>query len=237
MGSKKKVVAPRAAPPPVEEPEFLRINIADLIPTYDRDLGDNPNVMGESDFLSLKAFMKSGVLQTILVHAEPGKRGKYRIDDGHHRYWAALDEKIDTLPALASKHSSALAKLAGIGMNRLRGDIDLAAAGNVARQVLEETQWTLEQISIPTGLSVAELEALTQEASDGADDVLEDLGSTAAMGEDEGATNDKPFVLEISFTNRDDYKFARRALKKAAGKGGDLARGLLTIVGKDEDAS
>ena len=55
------------------------------------------------------------------------------------------------------------------------------------------------------------------------DEGLEDTDSDAPAA--------KPFSLEILFTNRDDLKRAKRALKKAAGKTGDFAKGLLRLIG------
>lgn len=214
----------------------IEVDVTNLVPRYTRET--DPNKMSDSEFAALKALMKTdGSLETILITLKQGTKDTYLIINGHHRYWAAQDIEMKKLPAMLISANKAKAILLGIGMNRIRGDLDLSLAGSEIQEVMEaSSKITMEQIAINTGLSVEEIEALTQQAGEGADDLLEELGDDMKGGtdDDDENVNLKPFVLEIQFPDRDTYKLARRKLKRAAGKGGDLARGLLTLLGEDD---
>lgn len=221
----------------------MTIKWADLVPTYTRE--SNPNKMTASEFDALVGLMRAeGFLQSILVVPAKGKKGKWVIVDGHHRYWAA--EVLDKRPvqAMVMKAGTTVdrASLVGIGMNRIRGEVDISLAGGVMQAAQEaNAAWTSETMSVLTGYSQDEIDAVTASAMSDSEDVLADLDLMPAASNDkdddldDGSVNAKPFVLEIAFRNKEDMRLARRKLRKAAGASKDLARGLLSILGEDED--
>lgn len=218
--------------------EQITIAWTDLVPRYTRE--NDPNKMTDSEFSALKALMAAeGSLETILVTPEKGKKGKYVIINGHHRYWASEEIGKIPLPAIVIPASAVKQSLLSIGMNRIRGDLDLARAGAVIQEALEASNLKMDQAALYSGLSMEEIEALTQQAGEDADDLLEELGDDMGGSplEDDGTINTKPYVLEITFADKTTYQLARRKLKKAAGKGGDLARGLLSLLGEEDVAA
>ena len=217
--------------------EQITVAWENLVPRYTRE--NDPNKMTDSEFSALKALMSAeGSLETILITPEKGKKGKYIIINGHHRYWASEEIGKIPLPAMVIPASAVKQALLSIGMNRIRGDLDLARAGTVIQEAMDASNMGIDQAALYSGLSTEEIEALTQQAGEDADDLLEELGTEmSGTQEDEGETNPKPYVLEITFADKDTYRLARRKLKKAAGKGGDLARGLLSLLGEEDAAA
>lgn len=219
-----------------EEPLAAQmIPLEDLIPTYTKET--NPNKMTDAEFTALTALIKAeGFMQSILVTPD-SKRGKFKIIDGHHRYWACQQAQKTEILAVVKPASAALASALGLGLNRIRGDLDLSMSGLVMQGVMETTSWTADQMALLTGFSQSEIDALTQQAHDGADELLEEV--SAALPEDEAELEgaEKPYVLEISFSDRAMYQLARRKLRKAAGASKDLSKGLLAVLGEDSDGA
>lgn len=213
------------------------IKLSDLVPTYTKDT--NPNKMSDAEFAALSSLIKAeGFMQSILVSPIDGKRGKFKIVDGHHRYWACQEVGKTEILAVVKPASAALASALGLGLNRIRGDLDLGMAGAVMQDVMSTTAWTVDQLALLTGFPQSEIDALTQEAHDNADEMLEDVGSALPEEENdlEGAA-EKPYVLEIAFADRASYQLARRKLRKAAGASKDLSKGLLAVLGEDSDGT
>jgi ParB/RepB/Spo0J family partition protein len=212
------------------------IPMGDLIPTYTRDT--NPNKMSDTEFTALTALIKAeGFMQSILVSPIQGKRGKFKIVDGHHRFWACQQAEKTEILAVVKPASEALAAALGLGLNRIRGELDLSLSGMVMQHVMEDTSWTVDQLALLTGFPQSEIDALTQQAHNDADEMLEEV--SAAMPEEEAELegSEKPYVLEISFADRALYQLARRKLRKAAGASKDLAKGLLAVLGEDNDGT
>lgn len=208
------------------------ISLKDLVPTYTRET--NPNRMSEAEFNALTSLIKAeGFMQSILVSPMPGKRGKYRILDGHHRYWACQQAQKTEILAVVKPASAALGAALGLGLNRIRGELDLGVSGLVMQQVMEDSDWTTDQMALLTGFSQSEIDALTTQAHNDADEMLEDVST--GLPEDEPEASAKPYVLEIEFSEKDLYQLARRKLRKAAGASKDLAKGLLAVLGEDAD--
>jgi len=222
----------------VSMPETLRVPIDTLVPRY-ATRAENPNRMDEDRFVLLKqAIAEEGFLQPILVTDLPDVPAAtrerldgpcFRIEDGHHRWWAAKEAGArEVLIVIRSNIVEARARLLGIGMNRLRGEVDLTAAA----QVIGEAQALLDlqpmELSMLTGFSTVELDTLLGTSED-VSDIL-DEGAQDVSDEDKHAAN-VTFVLEISFVDREKFKLAKRALRKA-GKG-DMMRGLLALLGEE----
>lgn len=209
--------------------------VKDLIPMYETREA-NPNKLDEERYAGLKALMAAnGCLQPILVHWKA--KGTLVIVDGHHRYWIAKELGWKSIDAIYIKDvDDAKVRAFSLAMNRARGDLDLTLSADVMRDIMIESGWDVTQLSQNTAFTEKEVEGLINAAKTFEDADLSDVG--AGVG-DEGAEApvDKPFVLEVAFSNKEDLKLVRRKLKKAAGKGGDLGRGLLNVLGEDDHGS
>jgi len=211
------------------------IPIKDLVPTYARET--NPNRMSDEQFASLVALIKAeGFMQSILVSPIPGSRGKFKILDGHHRFWACQEAGRGAVLAVIKPASESLGAAVGLGLNYIRGELDLSVSGLVMQQVMEDTSWTVDQLSLLTGFPQSEIDALTAQAHSDADEMLEDVSAAMPEGDEELEGSAKPYVLEIEFSDRALYQLARRKLRKAGGSSKDLAVGLLAVLGEDGDA-
>lgn len=205
------------------------VDVKDLVHTYTKE--NNPNQMDASTYSSLVELINAeGFLQPILV-TRKGK--KFKIVDGHHRVLAAQEIGIEKIPAVVTKVSDPKAAVLGIGMNNLRGDPDLAAVSRVLLETMEATNWEVSQLSLLSGMPAAEVEALTKQLDDDLEIIEDAAKSTIEEDKDEEKLNEKPYVLEISFSDKDTYRLVRRKLRKAAGKGNDLSVGLLSLLGED----
>lgn len=134
-----------------------------------------------------------------------------------------LDSAMDCVIARLSDEE---AKAVQIGMNRLRGELNL---GDVARTLADLTVagWSISDVGI-TGFDDREAEALIKSVLDAHDEVdpsMTELGSDEPPAEKKV----KPFVLELTFATKDELSRARRGLKKAAGKG-ELSQGLINLL-------
>lgn len=209
--------------------KVLEVNLKDL-----HEDPENPNRMAADDFaLLVNAVKQNGMLQPILVQREA--QG-FRIVDGHHRARAAEDAGFKKVWAVEWDGTPEMRAALGIGMNKLRGELDYGAVARVVAE-LAEAGWSPEQLTI-TGYSESEIDDLlkaTEEIT--AEDVMQGATSSGAFDEDEADVGRpaRPLVLELTFATRDELKKARAGLKKAAGKGQALGTGLLNLLGHDED--
>lgn len=202
-------------------------------PALLRDPPRNPNQMDEEMYrLLVEAIQTVGFLQPVLAE-EDADTGELIIVDGCHRVRAAKEIGLTAVPVLVGDFSEEpdLARAVQIGMNRLRGQLDLAS---VAKEVasLVDKGWSTAQLHL-TGFSGSELDDLLATTRRGDEHVLEGaVGAPPGLEdthEDEDASP-RPFTLELTFAQRRDLARVKRALKKAAGKGGELADGLLRIL-------
>lgn len=208
------------------------VSIDDLVPRY-ADAETNPNRMEPEKYdLLVRAIQQEGFLQPILVTETDD--GKWRIEDGHHRWWAAKQVGMKTVSVSIKKMDSDLlvagqAMLIGIGMNRLRGELDLAVATDIIREVQEVLALSIPDVSVLTGFTEDELNTLLADQTT-PEEILEDgAGSVNEVEENDSKT----YLLEINFTDREQFKLAKRKLRKL-GKG-DLSIGLLVALGEEGD--
>ncbi len=200
----------------------------------------NPNVMPTADFEALcAAVQKKGMIQPILVRKLEGKGAtaelvgpKYRVIDGHHRLRAAKVAGMEEIASVIYECTDAEEHMLRLAMNKLRGELDLTAAGHIFKE-LNEAGVELEALLL-TGFSESEMKDLISSVSQNIDvDVKMALPAADdyEVERDEGAA--KPLVLEIAFESAADLKRAKRGLVRAAGKGKDLAVGLFRLLGED----
>lgn len=215
-------------PESIGEPVLLDLDR--IVPVY-ASADENPNKMEPERFdLLVQAVERYGFLQAVLVRkfGSAGGKPRYQLIDGHHRYWAMQKARRTQLLAQIADVDDVQARALSLAMNRLRGDLDLRMSAEAIQSIVEITGWDIETVTVSTGFTAEEIDALLQKTALNAQDIL---GESLGEAEDERAPA-APFVLEIPFADRESYRLAKRKLKKAAGKGGDLARGLLNLLGE-----
>jgi ParB-like chromosome segregation protein Spo0J len=173
-----------------------------------------------------------GFLQPVL--AEENDLGELTIVDGVHRVRAAMDLGLASVPVIVGdfRDNPELARIVQIGMNKMRGELDLAA---VAHQVadLATAGWSIPDLQL-IGFSEGELEDLLASTRRRDQEVLGgSLGGspeTTAADEEDAASGTKPFTLELVFAKKTELARAKKGLRKAAGRGRDLSEGLLRLL-------
>lgn len=198
-----------------------------------REPPGNPNEMSEEELDRLvEAIRKFGFLQPVLVRPLNellGGMPVYELVDGVHRVRAARLAGLVELPCvLADAVTEHDARALQIGMNKLRGQLNLAEVANAISELVSGG-WTTAELVV-TGYSEDELNELVRVATtDETTDAL--AGAAATTPEEPEETPPKPYVLELEFATRAELQRVKRALRKAAGgKGRPLADGLLALV-------
>lgn len=209
----------------------------------------NPNRLAEPRYdLLIEAMLRVGHAQPAL--ARP-KDGAYEIVDGVHRTKAvrailAMDphaiedlERRRAVVDFQAAHTDGAvdcvvrdmtdeqARLVQIGMNKLRGELDLSAVADILAELegmgVEHSELTL------SGFTADEVADLISTTADFGEDIPPDVGGLPEEPKEEKV---KPFVLELTFRTRDELAKAKRGLRKAAGggKSPDLAKGLINLI-------
>lgn len=177
----------------------------------------------------VQSIKRVGFVQHILV-TSVGDR--WQIVDGHHRRRAMAQLGRTHVPAVVLEPGED-PRLVALALNRIRGETDLSVAAQVVTDLMEVMDASALDIS---GFSERELASLVDALEGPREPTLADLAE-AELPEpvEEPNPEDRPFVLELAFRSRADLNAAKRALRRAAGKGGDLADGLLRLAGGDEE--
>ena len=192
------------------------------------EAAENPNEMTDTQMLSLMEFMRQeGYLQPL--HVRPLDGSRYEIVDGHHRVRAAKELGLTTLPAVIEDVGPEKAMIRRIGLNKHRGELNLGLTGKHLKE-LHELGWEVDKLTI-TGFDVTEIGDLLKFSVPDE----EVMPKAVALPEPEPEQVAKPQVLELEFRNADEKRRAKKALKKAAGKNGTLADGLLRLLVEEGD--
>lgn len=187
----------------------------------------NPNAMGEEDFAQLVENMKRhGFLQPLLVRRADD--GHLHLVDGEHRMRAAKELGATQLPAVVCDKDEQVALALRIGMNKLRGSLDLSKVAHDAA-VLFERGWSLEELKL-TGYSAEELDDLISSTKPSEPELGGFDDPTGDMDDPDGEVEEKPWSLELKFATKKERDRCKRALKKAAGDAKDPGLGLLNLL-------
>lgn len=189
----------------------------------------NPNHMSDEQMAALvNAITVAGFLQPCLVRRLPD--GRYKIIDGHHRAAAAGKAGLAAVPCIIVETDDEAAAILQIGMNKLRGELNL---GEVARVIadLDAKGWTKPEL-VMTGFSEAELDDLLRAAQPATDEEVAagGLGTSDDAPPRDDTDPGGPFELTIPFGTKDELQRAKKGLRKAAGKGRELGEGLLSLL-------
>lgn len=183
----------------------------------------NPNQMGAEEYrLLVGAVRRVGFLQPILARPEGSK---LRIVDGVHRYRAAQETGMKLVPVVVGAFDDDEAMALQIGMNRLRGELDLAKVAESMNE-LADIGWSRDDLTL-TGFAADEVDALLRSVETETEDEI--LAGTSSPEPEEPV--DKTYLLEIAMPDVKSLRAARRRLKKLGG--GDLAKGLLALLEED----
>jgi ParB-like chromosome segregation protein Spo0J len=183
----------------------------------------NPNVMDPADYAMLeRAIEKVGFLQPVLVSKD------LEIIDGVHRTRAAKSLGINGIPCVVVDANSSTATALQIGMNKLRGELDLTRVTDSLLALTKEG-WGLAELTI-TGFSEDDIEALLHSvASPTETEVMQ--GSPEPETEPEESSVGT--VLEVEFHTKQELLSCKRQLRKLIGKGRPLGDAILLLLGRD----
>ncbi len=197
----------------------------------------NPNEMTDEDFAALvNAISSEGFLQPILGQEVPAEGGTFRlrIVDGVHRTRAARVAGLDSVPAvmLPPDYPAEKARLLQIGMNRMRGSLDLTAVAKTLADIESIGGFDLTLSGYPAD-EIDTLVMALQPVS--LDDLLSDDGGGPSANPDLSADEgtDKLYELTVAFSSAADLRKARSVLRKAGGKSKDMAAGFKRLAGME----
>jgi hypothetical protein len=207
--------------------ELKKVHLTALVEHWD----ENPNHMSEENYAALVASIRAdGFLQPILVC--PSKRkGWFDICDGHHRVKAAREAGLVTIDAVCTEVAELKGAALGIGMNRRRGELDLAEVAREAHKLVE-AGWTMADMVLSTGFDAEELDALLKTSQPEQDDIMG--GTIGPIGGDEDEPEVGAYHLDLVFDTKADLARARAALKRRTPPRCDLSGGLLVLIGEAE---
>lgn len=153
----------------------------------------------------------------------------HRLVDGVHRVLAARAAGLTEVPAVVVSVGADEAAALQIGMNRLRGELNLAEVAECLRD-LHDDGWSSEQLAM-SGFSGEELDALLRANMPTTEDVLGGgLGAPPTKDEDEEPAPERVWKLDLEFATRAQLMRVKKALRHAAGKGKPLGEGLLRLL-------
>lgn len=214
------------------------INIQELPIDQLEEDPDNANAMSEEHFAALVEVVgRVGMLQPVLVRKpdvmpRPPAKPKYKIIDGHHRVRAARAAGLTAVACVIATSDVASAKILQLGMNRLRGEMDLAGVARVFES-LHADGFGIDELAL-TGFGASEISDLLDSLQErNEEDILD-----GALGGTDDASNEppvaRPFILEVAFATKEELQRVKRALKRAAA-GGDMGEGLVNLVDGNGD--
>ena len=195
-----------------------------LVTALDDHPGRNPNVMLEDDYRRLvRAIQRVGFLQPVLVRACAS--GRFTIVDGHHRIRAARELGLEKVPCVVAEIDDDVALALQIGMNKLRGSVDLGAAGEIV-STLAEAGWSVEDLQL-SGYSDDELNELIKSARTSSEDVME--SADASLPDEDPQADILSFgafdVLQCAKAHRDRGR-GIAIIERVGGVGAGFGRGV-----------
>ena len=220
--------------------------------------GPNPNVMSEQDLQLLADNMRrTGCVQPVLARVLPGTdlppsvpgnddarwldTAALEVIDGSHRVEAARRAGFVEIPVTVASFSDERARALRIGMNKLRGELDLSAVGASLTQfadlaAIDGGQGDL-QLTGYGAEDIADLIAAVQPSDDEAN-AMAALGGVSNDAPEPAAPKERRYLLEVSFADKAQRDRCRRVLDGLGG--GDLRAGLLLALeqageGEDEE--
>lgn len=205
--------------------------------------GPNPNVMPPDEVAKLAQNMAvTGVVQPILVRVTTGplppvdgdasawasSTAPLEVVDGSHRKEAALMAHIRTVPVTVIQVSDAQARALRVGMNRLRGDLDLAVVGRMLKDLADASAEA--SVAALAGYDPSEVNdlILAVTPTNAELDAMAALGGATPPPAESGSSEERRFLLEVAFLQKGDRDRVKKRLKELGD--GDAAQGLFTLL-------
>jgi ParB-like chromosome segregation protein Spo0J len=187
----------------------------------------NPNVMETRDAELLeRAIRQVGFLQPILVRELPD--GHREIVDGVHRVRAAKKAGLAKVPCVVvSDFDDSLATAMQVGMNRMRGELDLSRVAQSLSSLANEG-WSIPDMAL-TGFGEDEIAALLKSTANLSEEEIM-TGNAEPELEDAPKEELENTTLEIEFVTKKEMQAAKRKLKKIAGKGNPLGNAIIQLL-------
>lgn len=195
---------------------------------------DNPNKMEPERFdLLVNAIKHEGFLQPVLVRPIVDEDYRYEMIDGHHRLDAVESLGQATILAVVAEATDAEALALQVGLNKLRGELDLMLCASQLQQLVADFSWSADELTL-TGFAAEECRAMLELATV-AGDPEADLLSQPLELPDGKRKGGRP-VFELEFASREEMLETRKALRKV---NPDLGRAVRYLLGleEEEDAS
>lgn len=204
---------------PVDMPEDAPVNANRMAPAKYAALRESIRRIG---------FVVPLVVVEIDSSGNPGSGERRQIVDGHHRRRAARELGLVDVACVVCEAGED-PRVVALALNRLRGETDLATAGAVIEELMAVEGMSAEDLGI-TGFSARELESLVAAINSADEEPDLSDASGVELPDEVGTPALRPFLLELTFRTKEELTTARKALRKAAGRGNDLADGLLRLA-------
>lgn len=205
---------------------MLKLTHTEMAPSRIDPAPNNPNRMEPEKFAALMdTIRRFGFLQPVLIRPNPDDKHRFISCDGHHRVRAAAEIGLASIPVVVGNMTQEEADALQIAMNRLRGELDLSATASILDS-LRTAGWGASDLG-SLGFSLEEVSDLLA-SLDSDPDILPE--SIEAPDDPAPAPS---FVLELEFDSAAQMRVAKRALKRAAGKGQPLSHGLLRLLAEE----
>lgn len=186
--------------------------------------------MEPKHFAALVSAMKRvGFLQPVLVRelVPPVGVFTHELIDGHHRHDAAREAGFKAMPAIVVDFGDDLACALQIGMNRLRGELDILSCAN-SMSSLHVDGWSLEELTL-TGFDLDECRTMLELAASTADPEADLLAEQTGLPEARGHGG-RP-VIDLEFASKEEMLATRKALRKI---NPDPARAVRFLLGLED---
>ena len=199
---------------------------------------DNPNAMEPERYAALVSLIRRyGFLEPCLVRPldpeDPRYEQGYRYEmvQGHHRMRALVDLGATELPCIVRDFGDDEARALQLGMNRVRGELDLNA---VARDLdlLTQQDWPIEDL-VMLGFTESELDHMLAFARETDSEIGLVIDGAVALPEEGPVKQKTRWVLEIEFRTKEELVSVRKALNSI---NRDHGLALHAILGFAEDA-
>ena len=183
--------------------------------------------------LLVKAIEREGFLQPILVRPLVGADPyHFEMIDGHHRLDACESLGHRDILAVVVEAGDDEALALQVGLNKLRGELDLMQCANQLQQLVEEYHWDINALQA-TGFTLEECGAALELAAVAGDPEADLLSEPLGLPEPKKGKG-RP-VIELEFTTREEMLQTRKALRKVNPDAGAAVRFLLGFEDEADD--
>lgn len=196
---------------PTDSPDVLQYPVLDIPAQKIRARVDNPNAMDEPRYNALKRLIERyGFLEPVLVRPLPEPDGEYEYEmvQGHHRMRAMVELGHTVIPCIVRDLSDEEAVALQIGMNRVRGELDLQAVARTLDE-LSAHDWEVDDLTM-LGFTESELADMLSFANADSDASVA-IDGAVALPEEEKVDRTR-WVLELEFRSKEEMVAVRKAL-------------------------